>query len=67
MVERSPIPEPSSLEDIDVSGAVPMLVPLPDGRGRAVRLKNITMDGILLEESIRPLASFWAVAIGVSG
>jgi len=43
------IPEPSSIEDIDLSGAVPMLVPLADGRGRIVRL-NITMDENLLEE-----------------
>lgn len=49
MQDDDPIPEPSSLEDIDVSGAVPMLVPLPDGRGRTVRL-NITMDENLLEE-----------------
>ncbi len=43
------IPEPSSLEDIDTGGAVPMLVPLASSRGRVVRL-NITMDENLLEE-----------------
>jgi predicted RNase H-like HicB family nuclease len=47
--DGDPIPEPSSFEDIDVDGAVPMLVPLADGRGRVVRL-NITMDENLLEE-----------------
>jgi predicted RNase H-like HicB family nuclease len=49
MQDGDPILEPSSLEDIDGDGAVPMLVPLTGGRSRVVRL-NITMDENLLEE-----------------
>jgi predicted RNase H-like HicB family nuclease len=36
------VPEPSTLDDIDTSGAVPILVPLPEQARRVLRL-NITM------------------------
>lgn len=37
------IPEPSALDDIDVTGAVPTLVPLAEQSRRILRL-NITME-----------------------
>lgn len=45
--DGTPIPEPSSLDDIDVTGAVPTLVALPEHTRRVLRL-NITMEESLV-------------------